>query len=122
MIAPQGYRHFVNTWDARQPPGGGPGPQPGLVEPSRGFGKLWRENAAVRDCLGYATSPDEAAYTLTWQNFTRGLLLSTPNDGAAYAVSTKYGQSHEPVRVRYTRFVLPVCTGGTCAPPPNAGG
>lgn len=30
----------------------------GMLIPERGFGKLWRESAAVRDALGYAVTPE----------------------------------------------------------------
>lgn len=35
-------------------------PPPGLLQPVRGFGLVWRENARVRDRLGWATSPEVA--------------------------------------------------------------
>jgi len=33
-------------------------PPDGLLQPERGFGKLWRENAEVRDTLGWAITPE----------------------------------------------------------------
>ncbi len=107
VMAPPGYRYFVNTWDATQPVGGGPGSQPGFYEPQRGFSKLWRENAAVRDCLGDATSADETAFPLTWQAFTRGIILSTPAEGMADILWTEYGRDKRPVRDFYERIALP---------------
>jgi N-acetylneuraminic acid mutarotase len=79
---------FDDTWDPTQPIGGGPGPQPGLYEPARGFGKVWRENQAVRDCLGYATTPDETTYTIVSQQFLRGVLLTatTPTGQFVYVL------------------------------------
>ncbi len=42
----------------------------------------------MRDCLGYATAPTEAATTLTVQSFKEGLLVSSAGDGGAtYAFS-----------------------------------
>ncbi len=85
---------FPDTWDPSQPVGGGAGPTPGLYEPNRGFGKLWRENAEVRARLGYATVPAETGYTLTIQAFQTvpvsrsGVVLYTRPDGqTAYAVN-----------------------------------
>ena len=65
-----------------------PGPQPGLYEPARGFGKVWRENQAVRYCLGYATTPDETTYTIVSQQFLRGVLLTatTPTGQFVYVL------------------------------------
>jgi len=37
-------------------------PNEDLYQPSRGFGKLWRENDEVRDALGWAVTPDEFGY------------------------------------------------------------
>ncbi len=33
-------------------------PPDGLLQPQRGFGKLWRTNQDVRDALGWATTPE----------------------------------------------------------------
>ncbi|MFQ6102407.1 MAG: hypothetical protein ACE5OS_14435 [Anaerolineae bacterium] len=41
-------------------------PPAGLLQPIRGFGKLWRENADVRDRLGWATAPEQG-FDTTWQ-------------------------------------------------------
>ena len=89
--------YFVDTWAEGQDPGGGPGPRPGLHEPGRGFGKVWRQGSTlapdyypasphVRDCLGYALTADEAAYTVRVQRFERGLMLSSPDERHFYAV------------------------------------
>jgi len=109
--------YFLDTWDPGQPVGGGPGPQPGLYEPTRAFGKIWRENRSyldgpggasttVRDCLGYATSPDETAYMVTAQHFARGLLLAAPGGQAADALYIEPGPQGGRV-ARYQRFALP---------------
>jgi hypothetical protein len=71
---------FPDTWDESQPPGGGPGPG-NLVEPSRGFGKVWREHPEVRERLGYATAPSEQGQTLTLQDFGGGVVLDAPEQG-----------------------------------------
>lgn len=58
---------FDDTWSEGQPESD-PGivPPAGLYQPIRGFGKLWRDNAAVRDKLGWALAPEQG-YTATWQ-------------------------------------------------------
>jgi len=61
----------------------------------------------VRDCLGDATSADETAFPLTWQAFTRGMILSTPAEGMARILWTEYGRDKRPVRDRYERITLP---------------
>ena len=59
----------------------------------------------VRDCLGYATNPDETAYTITAQFFSRGLLLSTP-DGQAYLMWSETAPNGSVVG-RYERVAFP---------------
>ena len=41
-------------------------PPPGLYQPIRGFGKLWRTHPEVRERLGWATAPEQGFYT-QWQ-------------------------------------------------------
>ncbi len=96
--------YYEDTFSAGQPVGGGPGPQPGLYEPGRVFGALWRARADVRNCLGYATVPDAMSYTVTVQNFSHGLLLSTSDGQAVYALYLIEGP---PPSGRYERFALP---------------
>ena len=85
---------FPDTWDPGQPVGGGAGPTPGLYEPARGFGTLWRAHPEVRAQLGYATATAETGYTLTAQTFQTvpvsraGVTLYTRPDGrTAYAAN-----------------------------------
>jgi len=111
-----GGASFPDTWDPSQPPGGGPGPQPGLYEPAHGFGKLWREDARVRDCLGYATDAAETAYTLRMQPFPVSAMFSatTPQGRFIYVVVWS-GWNHpsscaaapELCRPDYTRYPDP---------------
>jgi hypothetical protein len=56
----RGYQGFMDEWDERQPASGSLRPPAGLLEPERGFGKVWRENAEVRERLGWATTPEKA--------------------------------------------------------------
>jgi len=96
-----------DTWDPSQPVGGGPGPQPGLYEPQRGFGKLWREYPGVRDCLGYATAPAETPYTVVVQRFYRGALVSVtiPVGRFIYAIYAPTTPGSSPLR--YERYPDP---------------
>ncbi len=47
-------------WREGEPQSGGLTPPPGLFEPIRGFGKLWRENPTIRETLGWAIEPERA--------------------------------------------------------------
>ncbi len=77
---------FFDTFNEDQAQGGGPAPVPGLFLPKRGFGKVWRENQGVRDCVGYARTADETGYTVTAQQFQGGLMLSSPEGRFAYVL------------------------------------
>ncbi len=63
---------YRDTWAEGQNPGGGAAPVPGLFLPQRGFGKVWRENPDVQQCLGYATSATETAFPITVQLLPAG--------------------------------------------------
>lgn len=62
---------YSDTWREGQPVSGGETPPPGLYEPIRGFGKLWRNNPQVRSTLGWAAGPEQAE-TGTLQYFRGG--------------------------------------------------
>jgi hypothetical protein len=105
----------ADTWQE----GDAPGPLPGFQEPGRGLDKLWRENAAVRDCLGYATNTVETASTMVVEPYRRtgfdNLLLGveTPGGRAAYAVYHTFLGSSSSVpnpalcRPDYERYPTP---------------
>lgn len=52
------YSRHSDDWRPGQPESGGETPPAGLYEPVRGFGKLWRSNDAVRNALGWGSSPE----------------------------------------------------------------
>jgi hypothetical protein len=58
---------FDDTWTPEQPDRD-PNitPPEGLYQPVRGFGKLWREDTALHQQLGWATKP-EIGYDTLWQ-------------------------------------------------------
>lgn len=109
---------WPDTWREGDDVGGGPGPQPGLYEPKRGFGNVWRlgsglfapglpPNADVRDRLGYAVAADETGYALRWQPFQGGQLLSTPDERVVYAIFTNQVSNGSALRGVYERYALP---------------
>lgn len=59
------------------PESGGQTPPTGLIEPVRGFGKIWRENPQVQQALGWATA-QETGGTTTSQEFTQGRMMFVP--------------------------------------------
>jgi hypothetical protein len=52
------WERFTDTWREGDPVSGGKQAPPGLYEPIRGFGKVWRENQRVSNTLGWATAPE----------------------------------------------------------------
>lgn len=67
----------------------------GVLQPVRGFGLVWRTNAALRDALGWATLP-EAQYNGAWQDFERGSMF-LGDSGRIYALFTAEGQHSGPL-------------------------
>ena len=100
---------FLNTWAEGQDPGGGPAPTPGLYNPQRGFGKVWREHTEVHDCLGYATTATETAFPITVQWFAGGyfLLSDTPEGRFIYAIHTFSRCNGCPTEGDYERLAAP---------------
>ncbi len=49
-------------------------PPPGRMQPLRGFGKVWRENADVREQLGWALAK-ESGGSAQVQEFERGAMI-----------------------------------------------
>lgn len=78
------YQRFNDTWtDGVDPVSGGAVPPEGLIEPVRGFGKVWRDNPAVRDTLGWATSPENGGSAQV-QAFERGEMVNVSQAGQTY--------------------------------------
>jgi hypothetical protein len=56
------FRRFDDTWvSGVDPESGGETPPLGLLEPKRGFGKVWRNNLDVRGALGWAVTEEQGA-------------------------------------------------------------
>ncbi len=80
---------YEDTWTEGQPDS-----DPNIVapanlqQPRRGFGKLWRSNAAVREQMGWALT-EELGYTAQAQTFQSGIIIVI--DGACYIVKNANG-------------------------------
>jgi len=77
------FRRFDDTWTSSEPETGGETPPLGLIEPKRGFGKVWRLNLDVRGSLGWAVT-DEQGATTSVQLFERGRAIFLPQRGETY--------------------------------------
>lgn len=65
------WQAYVDTWAVGDPLDDPTIlPPPGLYQPQRGFGLLWRETPGIADRLGWATAP-ETAFTTTYQTTAR---------------------------------------------------
>lgn len=82
------YQRFNDTFlEGVDPSSGGAVPPPGLLEPVRGFGKVWRENPSARDTLGWALT-GESGGTAEILLFERGEMLRVPQSGQTYILIT----------------------------------
>jgi len=81
------FQRYPDTFVAGQDPdNGGEIPPSGLLEPVRGFGKVWRTMSGVRDGVGWGVSA-EAGDTATIQDFTNGRLIYLPTRGNILALT-----------------------------------
>lgn len=82
------YTRFADTWtDGIDPVSGGETPPTGLYEPIRGFGKVWRNDTAVRNGLGWATQP-ETGTNVTLMLFQNGQMIALPTLGQIAIMTT----------------------------------
>lgn len=69
------FQRYDDTFNAAiDPASGGETPPPGLREPVRGFGKVWRSYPDVRTGLGWALNDENGGGT-TEQIFERGRMI-----------------------------------------------
>ena len=75
------WQSFADTWTSgEQESDPSIVPPYGLFQPKRGFGKVWRDNAAVRSTLGWATT-EERGFQGSAQSFNGGTMLFSNTRG-----------------------------------------
>lgn len=85
------FQRYDDTYTAGvDPESGGEIPPAGLVEPVRGFGKVWRSNPDVRAGLGWGTAP-ESGNQATQQRFDRGWMVALPQRGDILVLAENAG-------------------------------
>lgn len=85
------FSRYDDTYNPNTDPfSGGEAPPPGLVEPVRGFGKVWRTFPEVRTGLGWALA-DEAGATATVLFFERGQMVYLPQRGEIVTLANDPG-------------------------------
>jgi hypothetical protein len=85
----QEFASFPDTWSSdTDPVSTGLTTPAGLLEPQRGFGKVWREGtgAQVRDRLGWAISPEQSG-TGSRQSFRGGQMVYVPDTHLIFALA-----------------------------------
>lgn len=73
------FRKFVDEWREGDIIDIGLEAPNGMYEPRRGFGKVWRENDDVRQALGWALEPEQAAQ-FNYQIFQKGEMACSATD------------------------------------------
>lgn len=85
------FRRYPDTWvSGVDPDSAGLTPPPGLVEPIRGFGKVWRSFSDVGAALGWATAGESGA-TAALLLFERGRALFLPQRNESILLITDAG-------------------------------
>ena len=80
------YQRVPDTFDAAvDPESTGESPPQGLLEPVRGFGKVWRTIPGVRDRLGWATTTETGGTTSSLL-FNTGRMLAVTGRGGNVAL------------------------------------
>ncbi len=76
------YFRFSDTWDPVADPESGSEvpPGPNLQEPIRGFGKIWRNDPAIKEALGWAIT-GESGLQAAVGTFDNGTMLDVPPRG-----------------------------------------
>ncbi len=98
------FRRFDDTWVAGvDPETGGETPPLGLLEPKRGFGKIWRGNFDVRAALGWAVTEEQGASSSV-QIFERGRAVFLPQRGESYLLIDDPGGASGAWRALPTGF------------------
>jgi hypothetical protein len=81
------FSRYVDTWiSGIDPDSGNLAPPPGLVEPIRGFGKVWRSDGALMARLGWALAGEQGV-ALTVQAFERGAAIYVPSQNTTYLLA-----------------------------------
>jgi hypothetical protein len=82
------YQRFNDTFqEGVDQASSGAQPPSGMLEPVRGFGKVWRESSGVRDTLGWAISGESGGSGQVLL-FERGEMVYVSQAGQVYVLIT----------------------------------
>ena len=94
MSSSRKWQGFADIWNEGEPVDGGLTPPPGLLEPVRGFGKIWREKlGGPGAAIGWAVEEERGADRQI-QDFQRGVILIA--DGQLYVLFRDNGSWSQP--------------------------
>lgn len=80
------WQRYADTYREGEPESAGLTPPEGLLEPIRGFGRLWREELGGPDAaIGWALA-QEQGYVGAMQPFEHGLMLWNPLSGTTFVL------------------------------------
>lgn len=94
------FQHFSDTWQSGvDPEAPAVTPPAGRYVPRRGFGKVWFENADVRNKIGWAIEERERARRADYQILEHGLMVRIYEPGTAGVVYV-FGDPFNPQQVQ----------------------
>jgi hypothetical protein len=94
------FQRFSDTWqEGRDPETPEVTVPEGLFAPRRGFGKVWIDNADVRNRIGWAVQEREQARRADYQILERGLMVRIYEPGTAGVVYI-FGDPSDPAQVQ----------------------
>lgn len=85
------YQRFDDTFDPATDPAGGEQAGSGQLAPALGFGKVWREQPAVQERLGWPTAPEQSGEGY-FQMFNDGEMLWLSQTNRTYVFLAEAGE------------------------------
>lgn len=90
-------RIFADGWKEGDPINTGLVPPAGLLEPNRGFGKVWREHPELVNAIGWAVE-HEKPENVIYQVFVRGSVLRPSNENVVWLLNNDGSAASDNVR------------------------
>jgi hypothetical protein len=86
------WQSYVGTFQEGDPETGGCSPPPGLQEPRRGFGQIWRDElGGLNSEIGWATSQEQGFPDDRWVDCEQGMMLWSGQWGDSWGIFVFYG-------------------------------
>jgi len=108
----QVFRDFFEEGMVEDSPEYANAPGPGLWQPRRGFGMLWRSNTAVRQRIGWGTIEWEQPFSVQVQTASDGVIFLSRPDGVIFSLFPQGNQWQEFSSTGMISIEGPVNTSG----------